>query len=376
MTFDLPKVVIDTNIFRKDPRRKSVAFRALGLLAENKHIELHIPYIVEREFLSQRYDEHEIPYNDIKKGIKSLIHKKIPDNLITELNKIDKQVDKHQEKTQSWLHDEFIDWCNKNHAKRYKIDPTHTERVLDAYFKGNAPYKNKKKRSDIPDSFIFETVIDLLKETQGVHMVVEDGSLRKSCENLEHATTYKTLDEFIDSDFGQSLLRDQKIKDNFDQIISVLIKNTPELSQAIDQQAVNVLANTTISGDIIPDDNNQATISSVDEPENIEFIFEKAGYYGEGMVVIPFMFNVEALTSYYIFISDYYCLSDERSKTINVSPHNDHYYEAEEYFSLNVSGFLTVFVDIDQIENGANIEDVIDFETCDLDSIVDIEVET
>ena len=52
-------LVIDTSIYREKPRLDSPEFKAITYLSKYKKIQLHIPYMVENEFISHLSLEHE-----------------------------------------------------------------------------------------------------------------------------------------------------------------------------------------------------------------------------------------------------------------------------------------------------------------------------
>ena len=43
-------LVIDTNIFRKNPKLDSMEFTGLSYMAQKDFLEIHVPYIIEQEF--------------------------------------------------------------------------------------------------------------------------------------------------------------------------------------------------------------------------------------------------------------------------------------------------------------------------------------
>ena len=52
----MPKfnVVLDTNIYRKNPSRTDLPFQALERLCRKNIAKLHVPYVVEQEFQTQQ----------------------------------------------------------------------------------------------------------------------------------------------------------------------------------------------------------------------------------------------------------------------------------------------------------------------------------
>src|SRR5438477_11113742 len=63
-------ILADSTVYRADPRREKAAFKALARLAQGKHVTLHIPEIVRREFLSQE----EKFLQDNAKAIEDALH--------------------------------------------------------------------------------------------------------------------------------------------------------------------------------------------------------------------------------------------------------------------------------------------------------------
>ncbi len=63
-------VFLDTNIFRHDPDRKKVAFRALTKLANYEFVKIYVPYVVYKEFVSQEIKDRQ---DDLEKIINNTI---------------------------------------------------------------------------------------------------------------------------------------------------------------------------------------------------------------------------------------------------------------------------------------------------------------
>lgn len=59
--------------------------------------------------------------------------------------------------------DEFL---SENKIKKYSPIGPHIEATWDAYFHGKKPFKRAKNREDIPDSWIFESARDALREEE------------------------------------------------------------------------------------------------------------------------------------------------------------------------------------------------------------------
>jgi hypothetical protein len=127
-----------------------------------------------------------------------------------------------------------------------------------------------------------------------------------------------------------------------DAVIELISDNQTSIESAICSDLVNKLDGKTVESHEIPDDNNEATVFSVGDPETINLKFGDTKLYGDNRFVIPFSLKVECLLTYSIFKSDYYALDDEKAENISIDDWNDHYYEAEEYYLLKVEGLVSV----------------------------------
>ncbi len=73
------EVLLDTNIYASDPWRAKAGFIALTRLAKSGKLRLHIPYLVQKEFLSQQVEIQEKHINSISTAIVQLQRRVSPD---------------------------------------------------------------------------------------------------------------------------------------------------------------------------------------------------------------------------------------------------------------------------------------------------------
>jgi len=114
---------------------------------------------------------------------------------------------------------------------------------------------------------------------------------------------------------------------------------------------VDAIHGKTIRSGAIPDDNNEGIIQGVNDPHEISFYYESVEYYGGTDVGVRFEAYVECDVSYSIFISDYYALPDEKSAHMSISELNDHYYDAEENFTVKVTGTLSLTLNPEELRD-------------------------
>ncbi len=349
-------VLIDTSILRQDPQRKSAAFQLLTRMGNLGELTLHIPYFVRQEFISQRKEDYSGSLQEVERILTKVAKKPLQEDLKDSLEKQLAGVQATIPSIDEWLEQEFDSWCGHVSAENHPIKEHHGERVAEAYFSGKPPFKKAKAREDMPDAFILETVRDVLTGVERLNIVVGDKRLKAAFEQLKNTTVFSTLDEFIKSDQCQEALIETDVVENFDAICEELNQHKDVLEEVASRKLFDELVGYTFSDKSIPDDNNEAMISMLDVPTIIGIDFEQAEYYGGGVIVAPFGFEMSVLGHYYIFKSDYYILDEKRAESISVSEYdNRHYYEAEEEFNLAVRGELAITLDLASVPQGENI---------------------
>jgi hypothetical protein len=122
----------------------------------------------------------------------------------------------------------------------------------------------------------------------------------------------------------------------------------------------------------IPDDNHEATILGVGEPDRLTFDFEEVEYYGAGDLGIPFTCWVECTLNYSIFKSDYFTMGEEETKDISIEELNKHYFDAEQDFILEVAGVLSLSLAKERLQSANLTDDDIDGLINDADHDVEI----
>jgi len=338
------QVFLDTSVLSGAPRRDSAAFRVLEILAKNGFVVLHLSDVTVREFVSQQESALKKAIEKAQNALQD-IQRRVPNGerrIATALQRTSDALTALHEKLACFAEEEFTDWLQSVRAVVHRPQPTHGDRVLDAYFTGSLPFKSKKNRSDFPDAFIFECLKDLTSEVERVHAVIADTNLRAAASTLEGVMVYENLDQLLTSPDFQARFRHTYLKYNLQLLRTYLQDNPSIFDDVIKHDLVDALSFEEVESPVIPDDNENAFIIAVDEAYNIELQSDDIAYYGEGYILVPFSAWVEVLGSYCIYKADYYTLDEERARRISISEHNDHYYDAEEDFTVQVTGTLRI----------------------------------
>lgn len=372
----MPKfhVVLDTNIYRKSPKRKDLAFLALERLAAAGLVEVHLPYVVEREFQTQQMAKYKKDIDVSVSGLESLVKKGLQASELTEVQSVLTKLTSLVPAILSDAEQALPQWLASIGGKRHPITETQAAAAMEAYFLGTAPLKAPKNRDDIPDSFIFQTIVGLAKSSQPLVVVAEDEKIAQASEALQGVSVHRSLGDFIESKEIQAELLDLDIVKNLSALSKVIEeyeKSDTQIEHHLRSKAGESLVWKKVYSRSIPDDNHEATITGYYEPEDIELDFEGLNYYGYGEFGLPFTFTSQVSVTYYIFKADYFTLHEK--KMPSVSDHNDHYYEAEDDIEVVVCGVIKLSFDPTELTS-LSLENVDEHMSISIDSIDDVSV--
>ncbi|NEX11248.1 MAG: hypothetical protein C1942_00870 [Prosthecochloris sp.] len=369
-------IVLDTNIYRQNPTRDSLNFKAIEKLAEANWVKIHIPYIVEREFQTQ---QREICHRDLNKalsGLNGLSRKQLSPHILKKVEGLKGELENSSEDILSDAENQFTVWANQIKANRIPLCIEQTSNAIEAYFQGNPPFKSAKVRDDIPDSFLVQAILKLKSEFGELHVVAEDNKVRQSFLGNDTIMIYSKFSNFIESELVQEELKDLDFLDGLDKIIESLKiyeQDHCEISSAVNYAIGEKLIGKTINHHSIHDDNNEATIDSYYDPEDLQLNYDDVSYFGNGLLGIPFNLKILIGAYYYIFKADYYVLDIDEQQTISVSDHNDHYYMAESDFKVLVRGHASIRIDRENI-NLENLSESVFDSSISLDDVESIEL--
>ncbi|MDN5087101.1 PIN domain-containing protein [Aliarcobacter butzleri] len=360
-TKELIHLIIDTSILRAEPYYKKEEYKSLEILVSKGILKIYLPYIVENEYVEQLKESYLKKFSSIKDSLKDLKEKYLTNT--DEVASIEESLASMESNTVKNIIEDFeTNFCTKLGIEKLYIEPHHAKEVFSKYFKGVTPFKNKKSRDDIPDSFIFECVKDIKNKESNTVVIVGDGEFSNACKRI-NTTIFKSLKDFIKNDEIQNILTEQ----NFSNFIDY-IKSNNMIENFLECYHVKELENITIENHQIPSEDNSAQVTDLSTPKNIKCDFINLVYYGNQRVGIPIIFDIEVNVDLFMLKSDYYMKDYAFS-----SPEdwNDHYYIVEGEYLLNVKS--TVIIDMSEID--FSISDI-DFDeiTMSINDIGDIEV--
>lgn len=342
-------VVIDTSIYRTDPKREKAAFRILAKLAINNFVCVHIPRVVEREFSTQQLASLENTFGDAKRFV-SAIRKRVSEPLAFQVSGIDGLIETLRVNAEEEISSSLSSWANEIGAEIHQNQPHHGELVLNAYFSGGAPFSQPKERKDFPDAFIYESIRDLVKLKGGLHFVSADGNLRSAGSKLAGVITHDTLEEFLKSkpcvDAAHHLEHLEKL---------TLFRNhigayASDFVGYINRLLMDYLPYRQFEDPHFKSDDQSAAVEMMEDVEDVEIEEDKIEILGVDTLLVPFSCRVRALVYYSIFAADYWAMADNDTLGITVHPSEnstDNFLEASEEVMLEVRGVFSVSIEFD-----------------------------
>ena len=343
-------VVIDTSVYRTDPKRIKPGFRAITRLAAARRIRLHLPYYVRHEFLTQQAERLSNEFSKMTKAASSVHRITRHRSTVDLIVQILKQIKGLADSVTVTASEELDSWIEDTHTVTYDVDDSHGKRVTNAYFAGETPFRVAKHRDDFPDAFIYASIQDIASNTGTLHVIVADHKLRHACDDLGSVWTYIDIDKFIRLPECQTLLRELDEIDNIDRLKQILPDSIRDLDSDLERQIIDPLTETTAWGSVFGDD-SEATVYGVGIPCDTEFFFDQMKYYGEGKMGIPYLTTVEQCEiNYEISKSDWYLMNHEVDRRIDLSDWKRDYLSVEEVCDLEVEGLLILQIPTEELQ--------------------------
>lgn len=339
----MKKVILDTNIYYQFPKRKNRFFHAIKKMADKKLLELYIPYIVEHENKTQQVVKLEKEIEKVVAGLEKIKKFDISFGFEKNIESAIKTLSDQKIKMTNSVKKNFDLWVEEISAVKIPLSIEQTNKAFEAYFSGTLPFKKIKSRDDIPDGFIAEAVKQICQNSEKddsskIYFISNDSTMLKSFSNQKNIVVYKSLNDFFDTEEINKELREIDIIDNSNVIHEVIFQSKTDIEHIISNKIGEEIIGCDIIDDSIPCDNNSARISSYWEAENITLDWHSLKYYGDGQFGCNFSLQIDVLAEFYIYKSEYFYMEME----IDVTELNDYVFEAEDDFSIDVSGVILI----------------------------------
>lgn len=336
--------MIDSSIIRQIPKLNSPLFKQIIKYIHIGRFCLYISEIIEQEYLTWIQKEAQEAYNTVVKASESL--NKFYDEpeifgIKMHLNITADVAGNHINEILKKISSNWKNFKEQTDAIILPIGNDHGKLVMNAYFDGSAPFKTKKNRSDIPDAFIYCSLLDLLHEHEKVIFISQDKEFCNRIKNdniivFNNLTELFNCDEYKLTDAYFNELPDERKREYlFKYYKDEIIKKTKrqiELSDLISDIEYEYRANTI--------GNYRNEYSSA---EFIEFNYNKVNNLSPNIYLIPFSAKVKYTISSEATNNDLENYSKERLKNLTEKSINDNgLYDVSEEIEYSVFGNVSV----------------------------------
>ena len=347
-------IIIDSTEFKKDRGLNKSDISLIKDMGAEGFVKLHIPYFVYKECSSSSIADLTVDLKQLQSTLNSFERKGMGKSDIETAKKLEKEIlklEKNVEASNKELWDEFVD---ESKAELYDFDEKDSIAVFDSYFTGGKPFKSLKKRDDIPDAFIYET-IKKISSTEEVYLVSGDNNLREKCESLKNVKIFSSFQElYADKEFNKLQEKYDKLK--YTQRVAdaktILLDNKDSFDDAV-YGYLSGKSYWHLYDTGLPSDNGEVSVYAIDDVKieidelNIKFIDDK--------FFVPLIVTGEASVDYAVFKADYWADDDLPSISEDL---NKHYFLLEDVVPIKLT--KTVSIELEELKDDEILEVEID----------------
>lgn len=202
-------VVLDSNILHQEGL-SSRNMQLMLRLIKASHIEIYVPELVKREFLTRSImsceEKVQKAYNELSNVAKKVIYDSdAQENIVkvrdsTRLIKLD---------IKNHINLNFEKWVDEYNVKIIQFNPSIMIGVLDDYFSGAGVFRKPKSREDIPDAIINAGLDELKEQKESLVVITNDGVFNKHLKESDGIDAYDCLADFLNNDNNKKLFEAQ-----------------------------------------------------------------------------------------------------------------------------------------------------------------------
>jgi hypothetical protein len=170
----------------------------LGRLAGAGEVQVCIPTLVRREFLSKRVLESLETLLNVQRGLKD-IGNRIEYSVAARqgLAAIESSLARLRAELGQHIDDSFRRFAERQSVRELPFDPQAIGAVLDDYFAGTGAFRKPKFRDDIIDAMIGTCVGPLIAEGAPTFVATKDGAFKRHLTSLESVVVVDSVAEFL-----------------------------------------------------------------------------------------------------------------------------------------------------------------------------------
>jgi hypothetical protein len=251
-------------------------------------------------------------------------------------------------------------WMREVYAVEVPLSLKQSTAAMESYFTGDKPFRLIKCKEDIPDGFIYQSIIEIKSEIKDtLYVGVEDKGLRAALSKIKGIKACKDLYALIKLDEFENELKKLDLEEENFTLLSKALSTTADVDASFTKIIEKEIGELLVGEEVLDSasdpfdsfDHEGVMVTSYNEPEKIKFTLDKLEYYGDGQIGIPFECQILVNGVYYIDKREYWSRQDDNYHGLpSVTSHNDHVYEAEGEFLLHVDGVISADFDLNELD--------------------------
>ncbi|MDW1850341.1 PIN domain-containing protein [Vibrio sp. Vb0888] len=349
----MPKVVLDTNILRENSIDKSDMV-ILARLSRESVVDVYIPNIVKREYLSQQFidlSDHCQKISSSLQAIRKKTNSSHPNHQYVEEMNI--QLQQFKDGLEAPIKSNFDDWMKVNCIKEVPFNPEDIVSIIDDYFSGGGVFKKAKHRDDFPDAMISKGILSLA-ENEPVTVLCKDGNFHDKLTKYDNISVFRTLREFLDSPQVSEILSELNQKSEKIELVKGVLASAESqkvLIKYISSEGVGIedvyLTGDDLSGtdNLLLESSYNSDIQHIDVSSINNVNLGEIRYINDDMYSIDIQFGANALVNYAAYYGDYVALDEMSQEHVDIDSMNgDGYCECSELRAVNFSGAIEIYL--------------------------------
>jgi len=356
-------LLLDTNILHQEGLA-SANMQLLRRLVDVSHVEIFIPEIVKKEFLTRKVMESKEKLKDAHNAL-SALGKKVSKTSEAQVKTDEaqdniKQIEVIIEET---VYQDFTRWESDFSVNVLPFNPEVMVAVMDEYFSGSGVYRKPKSREDIPDAIINKSIDALIAEKGEITVAIKDGAFKKHLSKDQRIMLVDSLDDFI------------KLESNSNKIseLDALSVKTGEVLEYLSGDSFKALllefltkSNDEIEGIYLEDDDitikDELEIDTFGERINVpqastvqNFVVENVSHLSSTTYSLKISFDAKATLSYCAYYQGYMYIEEDTCREVSMDSMNgDGICDLSELFNFKFHGYVEIEfqenLDIDEIK--------------------------
>lgn len=347
-------IVLDTNILHQEGLR-SRDMQMLSRLSKSHKVNVYIPELVKREYLSKKIDLAKDDLLQVARRLDNIKKWIVPDNSISEdIREIERKFRELHQNVEEPIKVSFDTWVDEHDIIVVEFESINIDSVLNDYFSGDGVFRKAKNREDLPDAMILTTIKNIIEIEKDIIVVIKDGAFRNHLNSIDGVVTFYSLSEVFDFIGVKRLIEELDSESKrIESIREILFSEDVQLrlneyliSERSYLDSVYLSDKEILFDGKMDVDPHHSEIEGIGLNTVADVEFGEVKFTDDNSFSIEVTFKAEAVLKYMMDYGSYHHLSDDRKSHINMgNMSGDRWCELSEKLIFNFSGFIEIWLD-------------------------------